>query len=253
MNRKFLGFILFLIALFTGAINYSPALQTQLNQALNSIKTAYADSVAYVKESIHEHFFQAENIRRLSYKLENCQKNTLLLQHYKNELEDIYRLNNTQLSMNPNIELVRAISYEKFGDMNRVWLDVKEYNASKIYGLVFKDYVAGIVVPKEGMPLALLNRDQKSSYAVSIGEANAPGIAHGNSEENIMVTFIPTWYSIHVGDEVVTSGLDNIFFRGLKVGKVLSLTTSQGYQKAVVKPYYDMSTLNYFYMIKQVR
>jgi len=72
-------------------------------------------------------------------------------------------------------------------------------------------------------------------------------------DENIIVTFIPTWYNIGVGDEVTTSGLDNVFFEGLKVGKVLSLSTSQGYQKAVVKPYYTMDVLNYFYMIKRTK
>jgi len=253
MNKKFFGFIAFLIALFVGAINYSPALQTPLNHSLNSLKSFYIQILDTIDTTIQEHFFQAENIRRLHYKLENCKKNTLLLQQYKSELTDLMRHNNANFAIHPHVKLVRSISYEKFGNMNRIWLDVTDYNASKIYGLVYKRYVAGIVIPKENMPLALLNRDQKSSYAVSVGEVKAPGIAHGNNGKNIIVTFIPTWYNINVGDEVVTSGLDNIFFRGLKVGKVLSLTTSEGYQKAVVKPYYNMQELNYFYMITQVR
>jgi rod shape-determining protein MreC len=175
------------------------------------------------------------------------------LQRYKNELESLYKANNSKLSLNPDIELVRAISYENFGDLNKLWLEVKDYNGSKIYGLIYKNYVAGIVINKNNMPLALLNNDPKSSYAVSIGKQNAPGIAHGNNEKDIVVTYIPSWYEIKVGDEIVTSGLDNIFFKGIKVGVIKSITTSQGYKKAIVKPYYNSNELNYFYMIKKVR
>jgi rod shape-determining protein MreC len=113
--------------------------------------------------------------------------------------------------------------------------------------------VAGIVIQHKGKPLALLNRDIKSSYAVQIGKNLAPGIVHGNNGKNLVVKFIPAWFEVSQGDEVVTSGLDNIFFKGLKVGRVISITSSQGYQNAVVEPYYDSNNPNYFHMIKEVR
>ncbi len=253
MNKKLLGFLLLLVVLFLGTMNYTNTLQKPINELFNSVKTTYTDTLTYIQESIERHFFQAQTIQRLEKELDKCKQNTLLLTQFKNDLDDLYRLNNTSLATDPNVQLVRAISYEKFGDMNRVWLDIKDYNASKIYGLVFKEAVAGIVIEKNGMPLGILNRDPKSSYAVTIGKAGAPGIAHGNNEQNIVVTFIPTWYNIHIGDEVTTSGLDNIFFKGLKVGVIQDITTSQGYQKAVVKPYYNLDTLNYFYMITKVK
>jgi rod shape-determining protein MreC len=93
----------------------------------------------------------------------------------------------------------------------------------------------------------------QSSYSVYIGNDKAPGIAHGNNDKNIIVSFIPGWFTLNVGDEVVTSGLDNIFFKGLKVGKVLSVTTVQGYQNAVVAPYYRPNEPNYFHIIRRVK
>ncbi|MDO8260610.1 MAG: rod shape-determining protein MreC, partial [Candidatus Magasanikbacteria bacterium] len=90
-------------------------------------------------------------------------------------------------------------------------------------------------------------------YSVFVGDNKAPGIAHGNSAENLIINFIPAWFLIEVGDEVITSGLDEIFFKGLKVGTVLSVTKSQGYQSAVVEPYYKANNPNYFYMIKKTR
>ena len=253
MNKKLLGFLVLLALLFWGTMSFNKNIQKPLNQLFNTLKNSYVDTLASIQDSIDEHFFQAFRIEKLKKELDKCKKNTLLLHQYKNELADLYKLNDSNLSADPRVKLVRAVSYAKFGDMNKIWLEVHDYNDSKIYGLVYKKSVAGIVIPKDGMPLALMIRDPKSSYAVRIGKAAAPGIAHGNNEENIIVTFIPTWYNIKVGDEVVTSGLDNIFFEGLKVGKVLSLSTSQGYQKAVVQPYYDLKTLNYFYMIEKTK
>lgn len=249
MNKKIFGFLLILLLLFWGSVNYTDSFQRPINQIFNFVKSTYYDTLEMIREEIEEHFFQADTIERMRKELKSCRKKNYYTFAYKQELKKLYKLTDSNITFTPKVELVRAIAYEKFGDTNRLWLEAKEYNTSKIYGLVYKKSVAGIVVPKDGMPLALLIRDPKSSYSVYVGEAHAPGIAHGNNDKNIIVTFIPAWYNIEVGDEVSTSGLDNLFFTGLKVGKVISLSTSQGYQKAVVRPYFDRSDLDYFYMI----
>ncbi len=249
MNKKILGFLFMLILLFWGGVHYSNPLQEPLNRFFNLIKSTYHDTLETIDASIDKHFSQAQTIETLKQKLQKCKKNTLLLTQYEHELNDLYKLTDTNLSFNPKVELVRASSYAKFGDTNRLWIEAKKYDPSKVYGLIFQNMVAGIVIPKNGMPLALLLRDPKSSFAVYIGKTKAPGIVHGNNDEDLIVTFIPTWYNIKVGEEVVTSGLDNLFFQGIKVGKVYAISTSQGYKKALVKPYYKQNDLNYFYMI----
>lgn len=175
------------------------------------------------------------------------------MQQMASEINDLFKANNSGLQTDPKVELVRTISYEKFGDLNRIWIEVNDYNSSKIYGLTYNELVAGIVVPKNGKPLGLLNRDIQSSYAVFVGKKRAPGIAHGNNAKNLVVKFIPAWFKIEKGDEVITSGLDKVFFKGLKVGRVLSVKKSQGYQNAIIEPYYESNDPNYFHMIKRVK
>ena len=253
MNKSSLGYFLLITALFLGVVNYSPFLQTPILDAMNSIKKTYHQTVQYINTSIDAHFLQAQTIKNLTQKLQNCEQDHLLMQQLTHEVDDLYKLSKSRFSNHPKVQLVRTIAYEQFGNMNRLWLDVPEYNSSKIYGLVYKEQVAGIVINKNGRALALLNHDIKSAYSVYIGGKKAPGIAHGNNEQNIIVNFIPAWFEIKVGDEVITSGLDHVFFKGLKVGKVLSVNESQGYQNAVVKPYYNDNEPHYFYMIKDVR
>ncbi len=253
MNKKAFSYFFIIIALFVGALYYNNLIQSPIISALNSIKSSYHNTIEFFENKIDKHIFQAQEIKNLKNKLQKYENNHLVMQQLASEINDMYQENNSSLITNPKVQLVRTISYEKFGDLNRLWMDIPDYNASKIYGLTYKELVAGIVISKNNKPLALLNSDIKSAYSVYVGKEKAPGIAHGNNAKNIIINFIPAWFNIKPGDEVITSGLDNIFFKGLKVGKIISVTKSQGYQNAVVEQYYKANEPNYFHMIRSVR
>ena len=253
MNKGLIGFFSLFIALLTGALYYTNTIQAPFIYALNNIKVSYHNIKDLISVNIDKHFLQASKIEELKFKLEKYENNHLVLQELSSEINDLFALNKSKLLTNPDVELVRSISYQKFGDLNRIWLEIDDYNSSKIYGLSYKEKVAGIVIEKNGKPLGLLNKDIKSTYAVYIGKKKAPGIAHGNNSKNLIIKFIPAWFTLKVGDEVITSGLDNIFFKGLKVGKVVSISSAGGYQNAIVEPYYEANNPNYFYLIKNVR
>jgi rod shape-determining protein MreC len=253
MSKGLSGFFITFIALFVGALYYTDSFQSPFITSLNYIKSTYKNITEFIQNKTNEHFFQAQHIKELEQKLKQYEKNNLIVLELNSQLNDLLKINNSKLKTDPKVELVRTISYEKFGNFNRIWLEISDYNSSKIYGLVYKNMVAGIAINYKNKPLGLLNNDIKSSYAVYIGKQLAPGIAHGNDDKNLVVEFIPLWYKIKKGDEVITSGLDNIFFKGLKVGKVIDITSSQGYQNAVVKPYYQPNEVNYFHIIKRVK
>lgn len=253
MNRELVAYFTILIALVVGALYYNNRVQSPILSSLNYIKSSYHTSVEYLSTSVEKYFFQASQISQLQEDLQAYEKNHLVMQQLASELHDLYDESHSPLSTNPQVSLVRTIAYEKFGNLNRLWIEVPEYNASKIYGLTYKESVAGIVVAQDEKPLALLNKDIKSAYAVYVGAKSAPGIAHGKNENYLVVDFIPEWFEIKEGDEVVTSGLDNIFFKGLKVGKVISSTKSQGYQNAIIEPYYKANEPSYHHIIRRVK
>ncbi len=253
MNKQLFSLLTLFTALFVGAIYYNTSLQTPISSFLNSIKATYLNSISYVSDSIDEHFRQQSSIIDLREKLDMYKETHLISQQVAVELNQLFQENNSSLKTKPEVELVRSISYAKFGDHNKIWLDMPDFNTSKVYGLTANELTAGIVVASKGQALALLNGDIKSSYAVYIGENKAPGIVHGNNEELLIVDFVPTWIPIKVGDEVLTSGLDRLFFEGLKVGVVVKIEQAQGYRNATIKPYYNASNPNYFHVIKEVR
>lgn len=253
MNREVLGIFFLFAALFGAALFFSKGLQRPILSLSNSVKNSYHSLTTSIEQGYDEHFSQQATILELRDKLKRYEESHLILHQVATELNELFVENNSTFKVLPQVELVRTISYAKFGDINRVWIDMPAFDPSSVYGLVHKENVAGIVVMHEGRPMALLNGALKSSYAVYVGEHKAPGIVHGLNSKELIVEFVPTWIKIKVGDEVLTSGLDNLFFPGLKVGKILSIEQSQGYQNAIVEPYYNASNPDYFHLIRSIR
>jgi rod shape-determining protein MreC len=252
MNKNFLSLI-FLGAILFAALSFNKQVQSSLIELLNELKITYFSIKETLYANVEQHFNQAQTIAKLNKELKDYPKTKLLLQQYTTQLQELYTIANSPLSNNPQVALVRTIAYQKLGNKNRLWIEIPNYDPAKIYGLTYKGFVAGIVIPSDGKALALLNNDIKSTYAVFVGKEQAPGIAHGNNGVNIVVNFIPSWFEIKVGDEVSTSGLDKLFFKGLPVGKVIKVTATQGYKSAVVQPYYQDNDPNYFYLIRSVK
>ncbi len=249
MSKKLGGFLL-LVGVFAFALYYSNYIQNPILSIQQNINITYNKITDSVKDAFLEHFFQAEHIEKLEAQLEGYDEIKLQNIALAKELDEMKNQLDSDMKIYPETSLIRAISYQKFGNFNRIWLDIKDYDPTLIYGLCYKNMVAGIVVPKNSRALGVLNSDIKSSYSACIGETNAPAVVHGNNTQMLVAEYIPLWYNIKVGDEVVTSGLDKVFFKNLKIGKVVSISKSGGYQSAIVDPYFKDTKPSYFYLIK---
>ena len=77
-----------------------------------------------------------------------------------------------------------------------------------------------------------------------------PGVAQGRNDR-LIVKFIPKWEKVNVGDEVLTSGLDEIFFAGVPVGKVVRVFSEDMYQSAEIQTFAHISIPSYLYLIER--
>ena len=253
MNKQRLTVSLFFILMMGGALYFSPFLQSPFIHLSKFIKLAYLKQIEEIQNGVTKHFNQAVTIAQLQEKNRYYEREILTLHQVSDEYRNLLHEVNSSITTVPSVELVRTISYVRMGDPHKLWIEMDHFDPSQVYGLLYRGYVAGIVVSNNHSPMALLNGDIKSSYAVSIGNSQAPGIARGNNERRLIIEFIPTWIPIFVGDEVVTSGLDKIFLSGLKVGKVISISRASGYQSAVVEPYFYAKNPAYFHVITKIR
>jgi len=214
---------------------------------LNTLRSEYLYLILSIKSKISEHFNQQEEIIKLREAVKALSKDAVLLSAYKNKLNALLKENNLS-SYNPNLQLVEALSYVKMGEFSKVWLEFPGFEKNKIYGLLYNGYSAGIAVSRYGKPMALLQSDPKCIYSVYIGSQKIPGVIFGNSEIMI-IKYIPPWLSPKKGEEVLTSGLDKIFFEGVKVGKIIKVLDEKSYKSAIVEPYARIKIPAFFHAI----
>mgnify|MGYP003606398282 FL=1 len=249
--RKFVFALLFIIAGASYLFRIDELLIKKFT-FLNDFKSLYSNKVINFTTSLEKHFNQAETIEKLKIENGELKEYKILYTNAQNQLHTLKEfLVNIDIPENKSkIEIVKVLSYINYNDFTKVWLDKKIENDT-ILGLITDNYSAGLVVNKNGNAVGLLNGNKECSYAVFIGEGKAPGIiTSSKNQDELEIKFIPVWAEIKKGDEVITSGMDNIFFEGLKVGRVIQVTDLTDMKIATVKPYVNVLKKKYFYTYK---
>lgn len=251
--RKFFFVLLFIIASLSYLFEVDELLVKKFT-FFNDFKISYINKFISISTSIERHFNQANTIENLTIENNELKEYKILYTTTQKQLDAIKEfLVNIELSQaKPKIELVKVLSYINFNDFTKVWLD-KKVEDDDILGLITENYAAGIVVNKDGRSVGLLNGNKECSYAIFIGEGKIPGIiTAAKKQDELLIQYIPIWAEIKKGDEVITSGMDNIFFEGLKVGRVVEVTSLPDMKIATVKPYINVLKKKYFYTYKNI-
>lgn len=250
--NKFLFFILFL-AISLGYIFDLDKVVAKNFTPFTSLKKLYIDTKTSIKETKDKYFNQTKTIEFLQNENKELKSFKLKYQSAKNELDNLNKNLNHTNATTEQIKFTKVLSYVDFDDYTKIWLDMEKKDDS-ILGVISDQYAAGIVVNKDNKAKALLNGNEKCNYAIFIGENEAPGIIHASKNGQYLVAkFIPIWFDIKKGDEVITSGMDNIFFKGLKVGRVLSIKKMQDLQEATILPYAKVLKQNSFFVYKKIQ
>lgn len=244
---KALFFIVLILTGFIYIFNVDKPVSDKLT-FINSFKQAYVSQILKISDFAQKHLNQASTIESLKKQNEELEQFRTLSINATTTLTNLISSYSTLSKTKDNIELTKVISYVDFDDFTKVWLDTPKKD-DQIQGLISENFTAGIVVNRAGKSLALLNGNDKCNYAVYLGDKKAPGIVHGYDKHNhLKVKFIPVWIDIKVGDEVITSGMDNIFFEGLKVGRIVSLNKMADMQEAIIVPYAKVLKEKFFYI-----
>lgn len=97
----------------------------------------------------------------------------------------------------------------------------------------------------------LLANDPNSAIDVFVQKNRVQGILKGNGSNGFNLLYVLKNADVEKGDAIVTSGLGDIFPKGLPVGKVSEVTKSQRgmFQQIAVEPSVDFSQLEYLIII----
>ena len=242
MNKKLLYT---LIAIFLAFVFYfRVSISNNVLYIFNQTKTNINNLIQYFDMKIDTFFNQAYKIEKLTKINEEYQKyiaQTIpILKNYQ-ELQKLIKIKN------PKVIFTQTISYAALPDMSQIYITYNN-NITHPLGLIYNNQTAGIVTKNiKNFSLALLNNNTNTSYTVFIGKDKLPGVVFGG--EKMVVKYIPKYKKININDLVITSGLDNIFYEGVRVGKIISVTQTPLYQEAIVKPFYNSLHPKFFYVV----
>lgn len=222
---------------------------------INPIKQKYKNFTQNLEDKSQSYIFQTESIQDLSKENRILRKRLLEQVHYIEQVKNIYEIL-PELSHVPveNISIADTISYVKLNSFSQIMLTKpKGLEEDKLYGLIQGTVVAGTARIHNNQLYGYLTSDEKCRFSVFIGKTNAPGIALGEKENEMIVKFIPKWHKITVGDTVVTSGLDGIFFANIPVGLVTKIEVQSSYTVAHIKTYSDIFHPKTFFLINDAK
>ncbi|CAA6810094.1 MAG: Rod shape-determining protein MreC [uncultured Campylobacterales bacterium] len=223
-NKKSILLLVLLVLFFF----FRNDIKSFLLEFSNGYKLSFSSFVDFVSYKKDKYFFQLDTIDELSKRNEVLE---IKYHKYKELKEEVRKYENFGFSLEANVKPVKVLSYVSLKDLNKLWI-TKPTNITldneKIYGVIAGEFTYGTAKLEDNSLKLITNFDKECVYAVYIGEDKVPGIAFG-SYDGMLIKFIPTWMSPKVGDEVFTSGLDNIFYRGTNVGIVKEVIKDEDY------------------------
>ncbi len=239
------AFLLLLIAL----IYKNQALLTEkVLHFSTDIKTTFLHQKDTIQNTVKRHFEQAQQIETLQKKLKELEPKASLSVAFASKLNHLLKESDLKVQ-HPNLHLVETLGYENIADSTKLWLDFPHFDKEKNYGLIYRGFTAGIIRQKSNLPLAILQSSKESLFSVFIGENHIQGVAFGEGAL-IQVKYIPNYENPQIGDEVITSGHDKIFYEGIKVGKVIAIEKNDMYTIATLMPYADLKQAHFFYAVE---
>lgn len=92
---------------------------------------------------------------------------------------------------------------------------------------------------------AILLTDKTSAVDVLCVRSRQRGILIGHNSATLRFEYLEKSADLQIGDEVITTGLDDVYPKGLPVGKVIYVNREGNklFMEALVKPFVDFSSL----------
>jgi len=251
-NIAFLG--LMILVLLGYIFNFDKLMSNQFLSATSDARWSYSNNLTSFKDTINAYFNQAQTLNDFATQRDKNAHYRILYENAQNELNELkYNMQILDANLSYQTIYAKAVSYINLNDFSKVVLD-KKMAPGKLYPLITpQGFSAGIVRVYNNLSIGYLNTNEKANYATFIGETNAPGITSGSDENGyILIQHIPKWYTIKINDEVITSGMDEIFPYGIKVGRIVGSKELLNTKMAIVKPYAFVTSKRYFYIITNV-
>ena len=256
----FIGLIIFLLSYGSGKISpWGPT-----GQLVIDITAPFQNLMAQMSGAVERfwlNYFQLINVReenaRLkaavdSLKMENSRYLEMLSGHKR--LEELLQF---KQSINESSLAARVIGLDPTGWFKSVIIDKGEDEGVRLdMSVVNADGIVGRVVSvSQNYAKVLLIIDQNSAVDCLVQRSRERGIAVGLSTDICKLNYVQKSGAVAVGDIIVSSGLADIFPKGLPVGEVVNVKDVPGelFKDIDIRPTVNFSKLEVVLLIMKER
>ncbi len=231
--------------------------ENYFEKAVFSIFSPVQHGILSLFRSIGEfwkNYFYLQNVQSQNRKMKDemfflRQENNLLRNALEN-LRSAKEIEESLLRLHENILVAQVIGFDASNFYKSAVI-----NKGSLDGLKKDMFVLdknGSLVGRIINPVALkesrvqLITDNESGVGVFSQSKKVMGILSGDDKGYCFLEYIHvTTEDIYEGEDIITSGKDGLFPSGIKVGKIVSITTSTSLFKQVkVEPYFDIRDLD---------
>ena len=141
------------------------------------------------------------------------------------------------------------VSFSDISNLNnKIFIDLGEKDGIKVDMIaVYGDYLVGKIIDVDSDYSIVELITNPNSVISAKTEADILGIARGSDEEDGLLYFQPSIVedTLKKGEEIVTSGVSNIFPEGIKIGKIENIDDKENYnyKKITIKPAFESKDL----------
>ena len=141
------------------------------------------------------------------------------------------------------------VSFSDISNLNnKIFIDLGKKDGIKVDMIaVYGDYLVGKIIDVDS-DYSIVELITNPNFVISAKtEADILGIARGSDEEDGLLYFQPSIVedNLKEGEEIVTSGVSNIFPEGIKIGKIENIDDKENYnyKKITIKPAFESKDL----------
>lgn len=139
----------------------------------------------------------------------------------------------------------------------RDWILIDKGSNNKVgEGMVVvspeKALIGRIFEVSEGFSKVMLVSHKDSTISAILENSRAEGLVKRSEKGGLFMDFIPNTEEVELNEKVITSGMDNLYSRGIIIGTIKSIDPSdnQIFQKVIISPMIDFSKLENVIIIK---
>ncbi len=218
-----------------------------------------SDSITFVTDIWKHYFFL------VSVSTENARLNRSLKQaeEKNNRLKEVELSHNRLKNLFEFKETLhkRVVAAEVIGRDPSPWFKTIIINKGSREGVergmpvVVPEGIAGLVTDvSKTYAKILLVIDQNSAVDALIQRNRARGIIKGEPSGRLLLQYVQRKHDIHVGDIVISSGLDGVFPKGIRIGYVHEVDKPDSgiFQQLAVTPYADFEKLEEVLVVRDL-